>query len=726
MTQYKKVGEIQVAQILFDFINHEVLKEAELEEESFWKGFEQIVTTFSARNKTLLEKRKSLQNQISKWHEDHQETNPDDYMTFLKDIGYLEEEVEDFTVQVDHVDQEITHIGGPQLVVPINNPRYAINAANARWGSLYDAYYGTDLISEENGQEKGLQYNPKRGEQVIEKSKTFLNENFPLEGMDYQSVTAFSVENGQLICRNNNTSTNLSDSKQFIGYQGEASKPTALLLEHNNLHVEILFDENHPIGKTDPAHIKDVVVESAITTIMDCEDSITAVDAEDKVDVYRNWKGLVRGELSTAFKKGDKILDRTFNEDKSYTTPSGETTTLSGRVLMLNRNVGHLMTNDAVLLSDGTEAYEGILDGIITSAIAKQNLLGKGKYINSKAGSIYIVKPKMHGSEEVAFTNDLFNAVEDLLNLSRYTVKMGIMDEERRTSINLKNCIYEAKNRVIFINTGYLDRTGDEIHTSMIAGPMNRTGDMKNMTWNKSYEINNVETGLKAGLQEQAQIGKGMWAMPDEMKQMVVEKINHVRAGANTAWVPSPTAATLHALHYHMAYVPEVQNEIKANITSKDYRPEILQIPVEKSPTWTAEEIKEEIDNHIQKILGYVVRWVEQGIGCSKVPNIHDIGMMEDRATLRISSQLVANWLRHGICSEKDVRASFERLAQVVDEQNADDPAYHKMSPDYNSSTAFQAATELVFNAETQPNGYTEPILHQKRLEFKKKAKVLN
>src|SRR5690625_63198 len=722
MSKYVSVGSLRVKESFLNFLNEEVLPDAQLEQRQFWEQFEQIAIPFSARNTTLLEKRTSLQKQITEWHQENPDFSFSEYKQFLKNIGYIEEETENKKVHVENVDEEITHIAGPQLVVPINNPRYAINAANARWGSLYDAFYGTDIISEKEGANKGTSYNPVRGKKVIEKSKTFLDNTIPLKKGFYKDANKFSIENGELsITLIDGTMTSLKYPKKFIGFVGEASNPTAILFKNNRLHIEIQIDETDPIGKFDPANIKDIVIESAVTSIMDCEDSITAVDTEDKIDVYRNWKGLIRGELSTTFRKGSETIERTFNEDKTYKRLNGETITLSGRVLMLVRNVGLLMTSETVLLPDGSEIYEGILDGIVTSAIAKHNLLGKGKFINSKKGSIYIVKPKMHGSEEVAFTNDLFAAIEDLLQLERFTIKMGIMDEERRTSINLNNCIMKAKNRVIFINTGYLDRTGDEIHTSMVVGPMNRTDDMKNLSWYINYELNNVTTGLNAGLKNQAQIGKGMWAKPDEMKEMAEEKINHVRAGANTAWVPSPTAATIHALHYHEVFIEDVQQQLIEQGLDINYIDNILQIPNNDNPNWSVKEIKEEIDNHIQKILGYVVRWVEQGIGCSKVPNIHDVGMMEDRATLRISSQLVANWMLHGIITEDEVTESFKRIAKIVDQQNEEDPLYKNMAPNFDDSIAFQAAIELVFKAQEQPNGYTEPILHKKRLQFKQK-----
>lgn len=725
MSNYIQVGSIKVSEVLYNFINQEALPDADVDVEQFWVDFEKVVTSFSSKNKLLLDRRQQLQKQITEWHNQHATFDADQYKQLLEEIGYLEPIVDDFKVNLENVDAEIASIAGPQLVVPINNPRYAINAANSRWGSLYDAFYGTDVISEDDGAEKTGSYNPVRGEKVIAKSNAFLDQSVPLNVGSHQDATNYALQSGELtITLNDGSTTTLKDKNQFIGYKGEAASPSSILLKNNGLHIDIEIDATHPIGASDPANVKDVVVESAITSIMDCEDSVAAVDAEDKVDVYRNWKGLIRGELSTSFQKGKETVNRTFNDDRIYQTATGDTVTLSGRVLMLVRNVGHLMTNNAVILPDGTEAYEGILDGICTSLIAKQNLLGKGKYINSKEGSIYIVKPKMHGSEEVAFSNELFAAIEDMLHLNRNTLKIGIMDEERRTSLNLKNCIHAAKERAIFINTGWLDRTGDEIHTSMACGPMERTGDMRGMDWFQSYEKNNVEIGLATGFQHHAQIGKGMWPKPDNMLEMTEEKIGHVMAGANTAWVPSPTAATLHALHYHEANVVDVQNKLLQQGTDTEYRDDILQIPFSKKPNWSKKEIYDELENNAQKMLGYVVRWVEQGVGCSKVPDINNIGMMEDRATLRISSQMITNWMYHGICTEDEVKEILQRMAKVVDEQNAGDEHYRNMAPNFDDSVAFQAACDLVFKGREQPNGYTEPILHQRRLEFKEKVRI--
>lgn len=724
---YVNVGKIKVEKNIYDFFSEKVVPEAELDVEQFWRDFEKIVLDFTPRNKELLEKRDELQNMIDAWIKENKENfDSEAYKKFLEEIGYLEKEVEDFEITVENVDDEIAKIAGPQLVVPINNARYAINAANARWGSLYDALYGSDIISEEGGAEKGDVYNPVRGNKVIAFCREFLDESVPLASGSHHDSTKYAVENGKLVVTlRNGEKVGLKDEEKFVGYQGDESAPRSILLKNNGLHIDIQIDPNHPVGKTDSAGIKDIVIESAITTIMDCEDSVTAVDAQDKLEVYKNWYGLIRGELTSTFKKGDKVIERKFNDDRVYKTPNGGELTLSGRVLMLVRNVGHLMVNNAVLNEDGTEAYEGILDAVFTSVIAKTNLLGKGKYINSKKGSIYVVKPKMHGSEEVKFTNDLFARVEDMLGLERNTIKIGVMDEERRTSLNLKNCIYEVKDRAIFINTGFLDRTGDEIHTSMELGPMKRKGDMKNAIWLDAYEKNNVQIGLKTGFRNKAQIGKGMWAMPDMMKDMYETKIAHPKAGANTAWVPSPTAATIHALHYHYVNVQEVQEEQLAKGLNENYRDKILEIPVEENPNWTPEEIQEELDNNAQTMLGYVVRWVEQGIGCSKVPDINDIGLMEDRATLRISSQMIANWLHHGICTKEQVEETLRRMAEVVDRQNAGDPLYRNMAPNFEDSVAFQAARDLVFEGTKQPNGYTEPILQRRRLEFKKKMGLI-
>ncbi len=727
MANYIQVGKIQVAKQLYDFVNQEALKDAELEQAKFWNDFEQIVSDFTPENEKLLKERQDIQDKIDNWHAANKEFDAKIYKEFLKEIGYLEEEVDDFKIDVKNVDDEIAKIGGPQLVVPINNPRYAINAANARWGSLYDALYGSDVISEDNGQEKGSTYNEKRGAIVIQKGRELLDESVPLEKGSHESATLYYVAKGELkIELESGETVGLKDPNQFKGYQGREETPASILLENNGLHIDIQIDPSNVIGKTDLAGIQDIVMESAITSIMDCEDSVTAVDADDKVDVYKNWLGLIRGELTVQVNKGVRTIERKFNEDRIYTSPTNGEVRLPGRVLMLVRNVGHLLRNDAVLNEDGSDSYEGILDAVFTSLMAKHNLLGKGKHINSKKGSIYIVKPKMHGSKEVKFTNELFARVEDMLDLERNTIKVGVMDEERRTSLNLKNCINEVKERAIFINTGFLDRTGDEIHTAMKMGPMLRKDDMKNAKWLGSYEKNNVQTGLATGFQGNAQIGKGMWAMPDKMADMVEQKIGHVKAGANTAWVPSPTAGTLHALHYHEIDYKEVQDKIIENGLEIDYQADILEIPIESDPSWTEEEIQDELDNNAQTMLGYVVRWVEQGVGCSKVPDIKDVGLMEDRATLRISSQMMANWLQHDICTKEQVEETLKRMAKIVDKQNEGDPEYINMSPNYDESVAFQAARDLVFEGHLQPNGYTEPILHRRRIEAKKKQGIIN
>ena len=720
MSTYVNKGNLKVSKSLDTLINKKVCDSIEVTPEIFWTAFEEILNEFTPKNKALLEKREILQKQIDEWHISKKGTDFDKeaYKDFLKEIGYLLEEGDDFSIETENVDPEISKIAGPQLVVPVMNARFALNAANARWGSLYDALYGTDVIPEENGAEKGGSYNPIRGDKVIEFSKKFLDETFPLVTGSFADVTAFQIKAGKLqITLADQSQVSLSDESKFEGFSGSEDNPKGILLKNNNLHMEIQIDRSDSIGSQDPAGIKDVLVESAITTIQDCEDSVAAVDGDDKAQVYENWLGLMKGDLAETFQKNDQSMTRVLNEDRDYIRPKGESFSLPGRSTLLVRNVGHLMTNPAILDKDGNEVFEGIMDAMFTIAIAKHDILNTGSKVNSKTKSIYIVKPKMHGPEEVKFTCDLFAAVESALGLEPLTAKIGIMDEERRTTVNLKECIRIAKDRVIFINTGFLDRTGDEIHTSIEAGPMIKKSEMKQQTWINAYENWNVDTGLETGFKGKAQIGKGMWAMPDEMLGMYEGKTNHPEAGANCAWVPSPTAATIHALHYHQISVSKVQENLltqeKANLD------DILEIPLLKNPdSLSTEEIQSELDNNAQGILGYVVRWVDQGVGCSKVPDINNVGLMEDRATCRISSQHIANWLHHGLCDETQVIDTMKKMALVVDQQNSGDPKYIPMAPSYDGH-AFRAACALVLEGRNQPSGYTEPILHSKRLDFK-------
>ena len=720
MSERVKHGNLQVSHELDSFLQNEVLPGIDVEADSFWSAFEKILQEFGGRNKALLDKRKEIQKQIDEWHisrkgEPH---NQDEYIEFLKKIDYLIDEGEDFEITTTNVDSEIREVAGAQLVVPVMNARFSLNAANARWGSLYDALYGTDMISEEGGAERSGPYNPARGDKVIEFSKDFLDESVPLQSGNYKDVTGFKVENGDLVIAfSDQSSGSLSDKSQFIGYKGDPDNPSSILFKNNNLHIDIQIDPEDSIGKDDPANIKDVVLESAVTTIQDLEDSVAAVDAEDKSLAYRNWLGLMKGDLKETFVKGDKEMTRSLNGDRSYTGKDDSEITLPGRSVLLVRNVGHLMTNPAILDVDGNEVPEGIMDAMFTICIAKHDLQKEGKSANSRTGSIYIVKPKMHGPEEVQFTCDLFERVEEVLGLDPLTVKVGIMDEERRTTVNLKECIRVAKDRVIFINTGFLDRTGDEIHTSMEAGPVIPKAQMKQQPWINAYEDWNVDVGLETGFKGKAQIGKGMWAMPDEMLGMYQNKSMHPEAGANCAWVPSPTAATLHAIHYHQISVSDKQNELLSRPRAS--LEDILSIPVMENPeSLSAEDIQSELDNNCQGILGYVVRWIDLGVGCSKVPDINNVGLMEDRATCRISSQHIANWLHHGLCSEEQVIETMKKMAVVVDQQNEGDPEYINMSPSF-EGIAFSAAVDLAIKGRTQPSGYTEPILHSKRLDFK-------
>ena len=716
MTERVNEGKLSISTSLHALLEQEIAPDLNLDTAKFWQDFQKIAEKYIPINEDLLKKREELQTKIDEWHLSNKDFDLDSYKSFLKDIGYLVEEGAEFEISTRNVDAEIAQIAGPQLVVPVMNARFSLNAANARWGSLYDALYGTDMISEDDGADRGGAYNPVRGDKVIDFSKNFLNDYLPLTEGKYQDVVSFQISNGDLeISLSDQSKTSLKNDSAFVGFKGDESNPESILLKNNDLHVEIKIDRNDSVGSTDPAGIKDVFLESAVTTIQDLEDSVAAVNGEDKTDVYKNWLGLMKGTLAETFEKGGSTLTRSLNEDLSFLSPDGKPMTIAARSLMLVRNVGHLMTNPAVLL-DGKEIPEGIIDAMFTIAIGKHDLDQTGSVQNSKTGSIYIVKPKMHGPEEVQFTCDLFSDVESALGLEKNTVKIGIMDEERRTTVNLKECIRVAKERVIFINTGFLDRTGDEIHTSMEAGPMIRKAEMKQQPWILSYEDWNVDNGLSSGFKGKAQIGKGMWPMPDMMLDMFNTKTMHPKAGANCAWVPSPTAATLHAMHYHQISVSSEQSDLlKRERASLD---DILTIPLlEDSGSLSAEEIQAELDNNAQGILGYVVRWIDQGIGCSKVPDINNIGLMEDRATCRISSQHMANWLHHGLCSEEQVIETMKKMALVVDEQNAGDPEYVNMAPSFDG-VAFKAACDLVIKGRVQPSGYTEPILHEKRQEF--------
>ena len=711
---------LKISLVLFDFINNEALPGTNIKSDDFWNKFEKVVHELSPINKNLLKKREIIQKKIDEWHKNNkgQDLDKKKYLTFLKSISYITEEKENFKIETSNVDEEIASLAGPQLVVPVDNARYALNAANARWGSLYDALYGTDVISGSRG--KG--YNEERGKKVIKYVKNFLDETAPLSNSSWQNVSKIEIRDEDVVFIVDNKKNVLKNKNQFTGYNGEKSNPSSILIKNNNLHIDILIDSNHMIGKSDKASISDVVIESALSTIIDNEDSVAAVDGEDKVKCYRNWLGLMKGDLTANMEKNGKKFVRKLNSNRNYISKKGKKISLHGRALLLNRNVGHLMTNPAIILKDGSEIPEGIMDAFVSTLCALHDFKNKK---NSRTGSVYIVKPKMHGPEEVEFTNLLFGKVEEALGIKQYSIKVGIMDEERRTTVNLKECIRQVKKRIVFINTGFLDRTGDEMHTSFEAGPMIFKGEMKKSTWLSTYENWNVEVGLDCGFSGKAQIGKGMWAMPDQMANMMEQKIGHPKSGANCAWVPSPTAATLHSLHYHKVNVFKEQDKIKSRNRAK--LNDILEIPKADRPNWSTDDINRELENNAQGIIGYVVRWIDQGVGCSKVPDINNIGLMEDRATLRISSQHIANWLHHGICTNDQVMKIMKKMATIVDEQNEKDPAYNrsgrsaykKMSDNFENSIAFAAACELVFKGRVQPSGYTEPLLHQKRLEKK-------
>ncbi len=708
--KYVKTNDLKVDSVLYEFINKEAIPGTDLNSETFWRKFSETVNQLAPINKELIQKRDEIQKKIDNWHKENKNFNKDKYTDFLRSISYIISSKSDFKISTDNVDEEISSIAGPQLVVPVDNARYALNAANARWGSLYDALYGTDAIP---GKRDGS-HDSERANKVIVYVRNFFDQNFTLSNGSWKDVSKFHVENENLVLTINGEKSFLRNKSQFIGYNGDTNQISSILLKNNNLHVDIIVDSKNMIGKIDKANISDVIIESAISTIIDNEDSVAAVDAEDKVKCYRNWLGLMKGDLTAEIKKGEKKFIRRLNPNRTYKGKDGKKISLHGRALLLNRNVGHLMTNASIILKDGSEIPEGILDAFVSTLCAIHDFKSKN---NSRTGSFYIVKPKMHGPEEVAFTNNLFNKVEDVLGIKKFSIKVGIMDEERRTTLNLKECIRQVKDRIVFINTGFLDRTGDEMHTSFEAGSMIFKGDMKKSTWLNSYENWNVDIGLSCGFSGKAQIGKGMWAMPDKMKDMMDQKINHPKSGANCAWVPSPTAATLHAIHYHEVNVFNEQEKImsrpKAKIES------LLEIPKADRPNWSLDDINRELENNAQGILGYVVRWIDQGIGCSKVPDINDIGLMEDRATLRISSQHIANWLHHGVCEKEQVMTIMKKMAAIVDKQNEDDPNYKKMSNSFENSVAFSTACDLVFKGRTQPSGYTEPLLHQKRLEKK-------
>ena len=713
-SNYQTVNNLKVSNDLLSFVNDELLVDTGISPEIFWTNFDKAVHKLAPENQRLIKVREDLQNKIDKWHLKNKGTQIklEEYKKFLKEIGYLKDEGPDFKIETSNIDNEICNIAGPQLVVPIMNARYTLNAANARWVSLYDSLYGTNIIeSEEGGSER---YDPNRGQEVIKYVREFFDKYIPLDGTSWKNIAAVKVKNNDLVVLKDDYEYSLKDKNKFIGHRGDVNKPTAIIIKNNNLHFEIIINPKAFSAAHDIAGISDVIIESAISTICDNEDSVAAVDAEDKIICYRNWLGLMKGNLKIQFEKNGKKLERKLNPDRSYISRDGKGLKLHGRSLLLIRNVGHLMTNPSIILKDGNEIPEGIMDAFLTTAAALHDLKNKK---NSRKGSIYIVKPKMHGPEETAFTNSLFSEVEDLFGLEKYTCKIGIMDEERRTSANLKECIRTLKNRVFFINTGFLDRTGDEMHTSMEAGPMIKKGDMKSSKWISAYENNNVDIGLKCGFSGKAQIGKGMWAMPDKMKEMLDDKINHLKAGANCAWVPSPTAASLHALHYHQINIFDEQKKILNRDPAK--LDDLLTIPIANRPNWSVDEINSEISNSAQTLLGYVVRWIDQGVGCSKVPDINNVGLMEDRATLRISSQHIANWVHHGITTKIQVIEIMKQMAKVVDKQNENDKNYTKMSDDYERSLAFNTACDLIFKGKEQPSGYTEPLLHYNRLKKK-------